>query len=62
MVTCQDHMIGRSRHHDITKVEAISDNADYAKESEDYLPGLYYLVTWKKYLKEENTWKPTLAI
>ncbi len=37
------------------KVKAICDNAVYAKESEGYLPGLYYLVPWKSYLKGENT-------
>ena len=38
------------------KVEAIWDSAVYASESEsDQLPGIYYLVTWKKYRKEENT-------
>ena len=39
------------------KVEAISDNAVYAKEAEGHLPGLYYLVAWKGYPKEENTWE-----
>ena len=38
------------------KIEAIWDSAVYAKESESSnLPDLYYLVSWKKYLKEENT-------
>ena len=44
------------------KVEAIRDSAVYIKESEGYLPGLYYLVSWKKYLKEEYTWEPASAI
>ena len=26
------------------------------------LPGFYYLVAWKGYLQEENTWKPFSAI
>ena len=37
------------------KVEAIKDNAIYAKEAEGQLPGLYYLVSWKKYPEKENT-------
>ena len=45
------------------KVEAIWDSAVYAKESElGHLPGLYYLVSWKEYLKEENTWEPALVV
>ena len=45
------------------KVEAIWDSAVYAKESEsDHLPGLYYLVSWKDYLEEKNTWEPALGI
>ena len=45
------------------KVEAIWDSAVYAREWESgHLPGLYYLVSWKRYLREENTWEPTLAI
>ena len=38
------------------EVEAICDNAVYARESESgHLPRLYYLVSWKSYLEEENT-------
>ena len=44
------------------KVEAIQDSAVYAKETNGYLPGLYYLVSWKDYPKEENTWKPFSAV
>ena len=41
------------------KVEAIWDSAVYKRESKDHLPGLYYLVSWKRYPEEENTWEPT---
>ncbi len=44
------------------KVKGIRDSIVYAKESEGYLLGLYYLVSWKDYLKKENTWKPVLAM
>ena len=38
------------------EVEAIGDSKVYARESElGYLPGLYYLVSWKEYPEEENT-------
>ena len=37
------------------EVEAIKDNAVYAKETEGQLPGLYYLVSWKEYPEEEST-------
>ncbi len=36
-------------------VEAIRNSAVYARESEGYLSGLYYLVTWKSYSEKENT-------
>ena len=44
-------------------MEAIWDSVVYARESESgHLPGLYYLVSWKRYLEEENTWEPTSAV
>ena len=36
------------------KIEAIWHIAVYARELEGHLPGLYYLVVWKGYPKEEN--------
>ena len=44
------------------KVEAIQDSAVYAKEVNRHLSKLYYLVAWKGYLQEENTWKPFSAV
>ena len=45
------------------EVEAIWDSVVYAKESElGHLPGLYYLVSWKRYPEEKNTWEPMLAV
>ena len=37
------------------KIKAIWNNAVNMKESTGHLPGLYYLVSWKRYSKEENT-------
>ena len=37
------------------EVEAIQDSVVYAKKTDRYLPGLYYLVAWKGHLDEENT-------
>ena len=45
------------------KVKAIWDGAVYARESKSgYLSDLYYLVSWKRYPKEENTWEPASAV
>lgn len=46
------------------KDKAICDNEVYTKEldSGHYLLGLYYLVLWKGYPKEKNTWEPVIAI
>ena len=44
------------------KVKGIQDSAVYARESVGQLLRLYYLVLWKSYLEEENTWEPVLAI
>ena len=45
------------------KVEAIIDNAVYGQQANNnQMLGLYYLVLWKGYSEEENTWKPSLAV
>ena len=45
------------------EVNGIWDSAVYAKESTTgQLPRLYYLISWKSYPKEENTWEPVSAI
>ena len=45
------------------EVEAIRDSAVYARESKSgHLPGLYYLVSWKGYSEEENTWELASAV
>lgn len=45
------------------KVKAIQDNVVYARKLKlgYYLSGLYYLVLWKSYLEEKNTWEPVSA-
>ena len=45
------------------EVKAIWDSAVYARESKSgHLLSLYYLMSWKGYPKEENTWEPASAI
>ena len=44
------------------KVDDIQDSAVYAKKSAKQLPEIYYLVLWKSYPEEKNTWELALAI
>ena len=44
------------------KVEAIKDSAVYAKEAEEHLLGLYYLVFWKGYPEEESIWETSSVV
>ena len=44
------------------KVDSIWNSAIYARELAGQLPRLYFLVSWKSYPKEENTWEPALVI
>ena len=44
------------------KMEAIQDSAVSAKETDRHLPGLYYLVAWKSYPEEKNTWELFSAV
>ena len=45
------------------KVEAIWDSAVYTRKSKaGHLLGLYYLISWKGYPKEKNTWEPASAV
>ncbi len=45
------------------EIEAICDSEVYTKKLDNgQLPGLYYLISWKGYPKEENTWEPASTI
>ena len=45
------------------KVKAIWDSAVYASKLESgQILSLYYLVAWKGYPKEKNTWEPSFAV
>lgn len=44
------------------EVEWIWNSIIYTRESKCHLQGLYYLILWKSYLKEKNTWEPTSAM
>ncbi len=44
------------------KVEAIIGSAVHGQQANGQMPGLYYLVLWKGYPEEENTWEPSSAV
>ncbi len=44
------------------EVKAIIDSMVYGQQANDQMPGLYYLVSWKSYPEEENTWEPSSAV
>ena len=44
------------------EVEVIWDSAVYAKEVDEYLLRLYYMLEWKRHPKEKNNWKPVSAV
>ena len=45
------------------KVEVIQDSAVYGNKLESgHLLGFYYLVVWKSYPEEENTWEPLSTV
>ena len=45
------------------EVESICNSAVYARELEaGHLLGLFYLLSWKDYPKDESTWKPASAV
>ncbi len=37
------------------EIKAIIDSAVYDQQTNNQMPGLYYLILWKGYLEEENT-------
>lgn len=44
-------------------MEAIWDSAVYVQElTSGHIPGLHYLISWKSYPKEDNTWEPILIV
>lgn len=53
------HEAGNSKEY---KVKAIWDSIVYAREIEDHVSELYYLVLWESYPKEENTWELSLVV
>ena len=58
-VTEIDFEAGNSKEYE---VEAIWDSTVYANKAKCHLPGLYYLVAWKRYSEEENTWELSSVI
>ena len=44
------------------KIKTIWDSSIYANKVKGHLPGVYYRIAWKRYLKEENTWELSFAV
>ncbi len=46
------------------KVKVIINSAMYGQQANNnnQIPGFYYLVSWKGYPKEKNTWEPLLIV
>lgn len=44
------------------KIKVIKDNAIYDKAVKGQVSGLYYIVSWKSYLEDENTWESAFVI
>ncbi len=42
--------------------KAIIDSVVYGQQANDQMPGLYYLVLWKRYPEKENTWEPSSVV
>ncbi len=44
------------------EVKAIIDSAVYGQQANNQMPSLYYLVSWKGYPEEENSWESSSAV
>lgn len=44
------------------EIKTICNSKIYAKKALNQLLKLYYLVFWKSFLKDKNTWRPILAL
>ncbi len=45
------------------EVEVIFDSTVYGQQANsNQMPGLYYLILWKGYPEEENTWEPSSTV
>lgn len=44
------------------KIEIVKNSIIYNKAAEDQILGLYYLISWKHYTKNESIWKPVSTV